>query len=124
MMSDKITGETSDGYHTFNELYHHRAVLFAALQKAYPELSWKSTLHSDGTMFDDFFITGIKTPEGYYSYHFDISEWEIFQCKELDRAPEWDGHMPKDVDRLLSLKPTTKTKTWGDVQVEYFHRVE
>ena len=26
-----ITGETSDGYHTFNELYHHRAVLFSVI---------------------------------------------------------------------------------------------
>ena len=102
-MTIEINSDTSDGYHTFNELYHHRAVLFAALQKAHPNLSWKSKLHSDGTMFDNFFITGIETPEGNYSYHFDISEWGIFRCKELDNAPEWDGHMPKDVDRLLSL---------------------
>ena len=27
-LGPKITGNTSDGYHTFNELYHHRAVLF------------------------------------------------------------------------------------------------
>ena len=26
---DKDMGDVSDGYHTFNELYHHRAVLFA-----------------------------------------------------------------------------------------------
>lgn len=30
-LSEKITGETSDGYHTFNELYHHRAVLFSVI---------------------------------------------------------------------------------------------
>lgn len=28
---EPITGETSDGYHTFNELYHHRAVLFSVI---------------------------------------------------------------------------------------------
>lgn len=102
-MSDKINGETSDGFHTFNELYHHRAVLFAALQEAHPNKSWKSKLHSDRTMFDNMFIAGIDTPEGMYTYHFDMSEWDIFACKEIESAPEWDGHMPKDVDRLLSL---------------------
>lgn len=25
-LGPQITGETSDGYHTFNELYHHRAL--------------------------------------------------------------------------------------------------
>ena len=103
MMSDKITGETSDGYHTFNELYHHRAVLFAALQKAYPDKSWKAKFHSNGTMFDNMFIAGIDTPEGTYTYHLEMNEWDIFTCKEIEFAPEWDGHMPDDVGRLLSL---------------------
>lgn len=26
-----VTGATSDGYHTFDELYHHRAVLFSVI---------------------------------------------------------------------------------------------
>ena len=98
-----VNGDTSDGYHTFNELYHHRAVLFAALQKAYPNKSWKSKLHSYGTMFDNMFIAGIDTPEGTYTYHLEMNEWDIFTCKEIEFAPEWDGHMPDDVGRLLSL---------------------
>lgn len=32
-----INGETSDGYHTFNELYHHRAVLFSVIVKAFSD---------------------------------------------------------------------------------------
>lgn len=28
---EPITGSTSDGYHTFDELYHHRAVLFSVV---------------------------------------------------------------------------------------------
>ena len=99
-----VSGDTSDGYHTFDELYHHRAVLFAALQMAYPKLSWKSKQHSDGTMFDNMFIAGIDTPEGTYAYHLEMNEWDIFACKEIETAPEWDGHLPKDVDRLLSLR--------------------
>ena len=98
-----VSGDTSDGYHTFDELYHHRAVLFAVIVNSNLDISWKSKFHSDGTMFDNFFIAGIKTPEGDYSYHFDLSEWDLFQCNELAVAPEWDGHMPDDVGRLLSL---------------------
>ena len=30
-------GELSDGYHTFNELYHHRAILFSVICNTYPE---------------------------------------------------------------------------------------
>ena len=29
----KDMGEVSDGYHTFNQLYHQRAILFATTQK-------------------------------------------------------------------------------------------
>ena len=42
---EPITGETSDGYHTFNELYHHRAVLFSVIVANYPDKAWKSKKH-------------------------------------------------------------------------------
>ena len=45
----KIDGDTSDGYHTFSELYHHRAVLFSVIVKTFPERAWKSRKHHDGT---------------------------------------------------------------------------
>ena len=35
-------GDVSDGYHTFNELYHHRAVLFSVICNLMPEKAWKS----------------------------------------------------------------------------------
>lgn len=99
----KITGETSDGYHTFNELYHHRMVLFSVVCNSYKDKAWKSKLHADGTMFLDYFIVGITTVEGNYTYHFHIDNWNYFDVKELDKAPEWDGHRPRDIGRLLSL---------------------
>ena len=40
-------GDFSDGYHTFNDLYHQRAVLFAALVKAHKDKAWKSWKHED-----------------------------------------------------------------------------
>ena len=102
-----ITGETSDGYHTFNELYHHRAVLFSVIVKAFPERAWKARQHHDGTMYGGMFIVGIDTPEGQASYHYDIDPyWDMFECRELERAPEWDGHTPAQaIERIRKLEP-------------------
>lgn len=96
-------GEVSDGYHTFNELYHHHMVLFAVICNQFKLESWKSWLHNDGTLFEDYFIVGISTPQGNYSYHFHKDHWDMFRVPELDNAPKWDGHMLSDIDRLLSL---------------------
>lgn len=98
-------GKISDGYHTFDELYYHRMILFLALQKAYIDKAWKSKLHHDGTMYDNYFIVGLETSEGQYSYHYHMMYWELFEeIKEIEKAPEWDGHKPEDITRLLSLK--------------------
>lgn len=98
------TKDISDGYHTFGELYHHRSVLFSMVCNLIKEKAWKSKLHADGTMFDeDMFIVGIETPEGNYTYHYHLEYWDMFNVKEIDNAPEWDGHKPSDIDRLFSL---------------------
>ena len=41
-MSKQDIGEFSDGFHTFNSLYHQRLILFAALVNTFPSLAWKS----------------------------------------------------------------------------------
>ena len=96
-------GEISDGYHTFNELYYHRMVLFSVICNQNKEISWKSKLHNDGTMFDDYFIVGITTEAGNYTYHYHLDHWDKFNVPELEKAPLWDGHQPKDIDRLYTL---------------------
>lgn len=100
-----IDGDTSDGYHTFNELYHHRAVLFSVIVAKFADRAWKSKLHADGTMFDGMFIVGIETPDGQATYHYDVDPyWEMFRCKEMNRAPEWDGHTPDQaIERIGKL---------------------
>ena len=102
-------GKLSDGYHSFNELYHHRAVLFALLCNQNQNIAWKSLLHSDPNdkMYDGMFIVGINTPEGQVTYHYDIDPyWQMFHVQELARAPKWDGHTATDaVNRL---------KRWSD----------
>ena len=102
-----ITGDTSDGYHTFNELYHHRAVLFSVVCNERPDIAWKSKRHHDGTMYNGMFIVGINTPEGQATYHYDIDPyWELFHVKELEYAPEWDGHTPDEaIRRIGTLTP-------------------
>lgn len=100
---EKHLGELSDGYHTFNELYYHRMMLFAVICKVFREKAWKSKLHHDGTMFDDYFVVGVTTPEGQYSYHYHMDNWDVFDVAELEHAPEFDGHQPKDITRLMSL---------------------
>lgn len=96
-------GNVSDGYHTFEELYHHRMILFSIVCGNEKWRSWKSKKHNDGTMFDDYFIVGITTDEGDYTYHYHMDNWDYFDVKEIDYAPKWDGHKPKDITRLLSL---------------------
>ena len=103
-----ITGDTSDGYHTFNELYDHRAKLFSVIVRCFKDRAWKSKLHHDGTMYEGMFIVGIETSQGQATYHYDIDPyWSVFDCKELARAPEWDGHTPeKAISRIESLRPS------------------
>lgn len=94
----------SDKWHTFDELYFHRMILFLSVQLSHKDISWRAKQHHDGTMFDDSFIVGIDTPKGQYSYHYDLKFWDLFEgIKELDKAPEYDGHKPNNIDRLLSL---------------------
>lgn len=98
-------GELSDGYHTFNSLYEQRAYLFAALVKAYKDRAWKSWKHEDGKecFGGGWFIVGIDTPQGSYTYHYKGDYWRMFECVELEKAKHWDGHTDADVTRLLSL---------------------
>lgn len=95
--------EVSDGYHTFGELYFHRMMLFSVICNTYKDNAWKSKLHHDGTMFDGNFIVGVETKEGQYSYHYNLKYWDYFDVKVLEKAPDYDGHQPDDIHRLLDL---------------------
>lgn len=98
-------GDLSDGYHTFNELYHHRAILFSVICNMFPSIAWKSKYHNDGSMYDGMFIVGVDTPEGPATYHYDIDPyWDMFKIDEISFAPEWDGHTPDEaISRIGSL---------------------
>lgn len=102
-------GDVSDGFHTFNSLYEQRMILFAALVKAYRDKAWKSYRHEDGEYCfgGGWFVVGIDTPEGSYTYHYENKYWDMFDCADLPRAKHWDGHTEADAEtRLMSLAPT------------------
>ena len=100
-------GDFSDGYHTFNELYHHRAVLFSVICNMMPDKAWKSKLHDTGDMYDGMFIVGIDTEHGQATYHYYIDPyWDMFKVKELEKAPKWDGHTPSNTIQRIGVMNT------------------
>lgn len=121
VVPDGGIGEMSDGFHTFNGLYYQRMILTAALVKAYKGRAWKSYRHEDGEQCfgGGWFIVGIDTPEGQYTYHYESKDFDLFDCVELSTAPHWDGHTEKDVTRLLSLPDVPPVGNWFHVKDEF-----
>lgn len=107
---DSGIGDLSDGYHTFNQLYYQRMMLFAALVRVYKTRAWKSRRHEDGELCFNggWFVVGIDTPQGSYTYHYEDKYWDMFDCEELPVGKHWDGHTEEDVTRLLSLPVITE----------------
>lgn len=103
-----VTGETSDGYHTFNELYEFRLLYNAALFNEWaiyadsPEVS-KSWRHSDGELCfgGGWFVVTAQLPTGQITNHYKAKDWDLFNIPEVEKAPEWDGHTPQDVAKRL-----------------------
>lgn len=101
----EITEDTSDGYHTFGQLYYQRMVLFAVLVQEHKDCAWKSWNHEDGEpcFGGGWFLVTIDTPRGAYGYHFEEKYWRLFDCAELPKAKHWDGYTEENVNRLFSL---------------------
>lgn len=108
---NELTGETSDGYHTFNELYEHRNLLFIHIlaSEFQNRLNWFphhlfpfwSRKHADGSMYEGYIIAGFyNRNEKMITYHMADTYIELLQeacIYELDKAPAWDGHTSADV---------------------------
>ena len=107
-------GEVSDGYHTFNELYHYRllynAAFFNELAKNNVCKVVKSKRHHDGKecFGGGWFIVMAELPTGQISNHYELKDWDYFKCREVDIAPEWDGHTPEEAARRLEEFITRK----------------
>lgn len=118
MAEQTVTGETSDGYHTFNELYEFRklynAALFSHWAQHDPYTEFFGTVHKSWRHYDGeecfgggWFIVMATLPTGQISNHYEATDWDLFKVPERDRADEWDGHTAQDVaDRLTAfLRP-------------------
>ena len=108
--------DLSDGFHTFRQLYYQRMMLFATIVKQNKDKAWKSFRHEDGELCfgGGWFIVGIDTPKGSYTYHYENKYFDLFDCEILDYGKHWDGHTEKDVTRLLSL-PDVPDINDGDI---------
>lgn len=93
----------SDGYHTFEELYAHRIILFICLMCCNKSISWRAKKHSDGGCLVDWFVAGMDLDCGQISYHIPDRFWDqLNDIKTLERAPNWDGHTSDDVLKRLN----------------------
>ena len=100
MLATGDTGEVSDGYHTFNELYRHRITLFIYIAKKYAA--------SGGAVYrfhhyEGWFCLGLETAHGQISYHIPESQWEKCDFAGKERQPIFDGHTSEDVLRRIEL---------------------
>lgn len=105
--SENADEDTSDGYHTFRELYEYRLLYNAAFAnlyaEKYPYRVVKSHRHSDGELCfgGGWFIVMIDLPTGQISNHYENKDWNLFKCMEIENAPEWDGHTPQQAAERL-----------------------
>lgn len=93
-----VDQNTSDGYHTFGELYEHRNLLFLALCLVNrPSVVFKKD-HYEG--WD---VVYLLTVEGQLSYHVPIKYRKFLEQNFIhDESLEWDGHTSTDVIRRLT----------------------
>ena len=106
-------GKVSDGYHSFNELYEHRHLLFINLTIAYPEISFKTWLNHKKEKMDGWFILGMETDHGEITYHVPDKYWKITTVKEIEYNSEYDGHDSEDV--LERLKMFNRHVSFGEL---------
>lgn len=105
-----VTDQTSDGYHTFDELYKFRMLYNALLFNAWgiegENDVHKSWYHSDGELAfgGGWFIVVAELPTGQVSQHYEEKYWDLFEIDERELPNEFDGHTPADVlERLAAL---------------------
>jgi len=121
-----IDGNTSDGYHTFNELYEFRKAYNVALfnewaagGKCSVHKSWR---HHDGELCfgGGWFIVVAVLPQGQISNHYEAKDWGLFAIPEVERALfEFDGHTGNDViERLKSYTTPQPQREWVGLTLE------
>ena len=99
-----VDGDISDGYHTFDELYEHRCLLFLVIARACADrFYWKPD-------FEGWFCLYWESPEGQISYHIPNKHLPLIQDHvERDDEHIWDKHTSKDVvarlEKIIAHSP-------------------
>lgn len=103
-----ITEDTSDGFHTFRELYEYRMLYNAALFNEWARLGLydvhKSFHHSDGEpcFGGGWFIVVAQLPTGQISNHYKAIYWDHFYINYRRFSAVYDGHTPAEVAKRLN----------------------
>lgn len=96
MSKDK--GAISDGYHTFDELYEHRNLLFINLCLASEMPVWIKQEED----FPGYFCLYMKLFSGQISYHIPNKYRHLIEDRATGHPEDWDGHTSENViERLL-----------------------
>lgn len=92
-----VKGDMSDGYHTFDELYEHRCLLFIQLCLMQPESSaWRLD-------YEGWFCLYTYMPKGQISYHCPVKYLDLVKEKiQMKNDIIFDGHTSADVIKRLS----------------------
>ena len=115
----KVDGNTSDGYHTFNELYDHRCLLWINYCLLNMDKCYLVPNH-----FDGWFLLGMKTAWGQISYHCPNKFYGMVGNFKIEH-PEFDGHTPQDViNRLESLAVNNRFGSSGNDSTKEFSTAE
>jgi len=106
LLREEVTGQSSDGYHTFDELYEYRMLYNAHAAEGWAQQgkAVKSWRHSDGEecFGGGWFVVVVDLyPHGQVSNHYPAADWDLFHVPEVDCAPEWDGHTPQEAAQRL-----------------------
>jgi hypothetical protein len=109
-----VNGKTSDGYHTFDELYEFRMLYNAALFNAWYDQDLydvhKSIRHHDGEecFGGGWFIVVAILPSGQISNHYRVEHWDLFDIPVTSKAKyPYDGHTAGDtIARLKEILPS------------------
>ena len=112
------TGQVSDGFHSFDELYTFRKLYNAALFNEWAKQGLytvhKSKFHNDGKACfgGGWFVVVAVLPTGQVSNHYKLEDWDLFKIPATKKATvKFDGHTGADVIARMHAfisKETTK----------------
>lgn len=101
-------GDVSDGYHTFEELYDHRCLLFINLCLTSPHSCvWMPHGYK-------FFLLYFEAKSGQISYHLPVKFLPLVEHQiRKDEQYVWDGHNSADVLERLNMAAQLKKPMVG-----------